>query len=63
MAAKSPIENTMPIRTSPTNSHTWMILIGLFTAVLIALGVRQQGRIKQRRALLSELSEWLIEHE
>ena len=59
----SPIEHVKPIRTSPANANGWTLMIGLLTILLIALSVRQRVRIKQRRALLNELSQWLIEHE
>ena len=52
-----------PIPTPPPTLHLMNYLIGIVVLALIALIVRRRIRLNQRRKLLAELSQWLIEHD
>jgi len=58
-----PVDASIPAQNSPSTSQILNYIIGLFVLVLIALIQRKRVRMKQRRRLLTELSQWLIEHD
>lgn len=59
----SPVDASLPTPSSFSTSQVLNCIIGLFVLVLIILLFHQRVRRQQRQRLLTELSQWLLEHE
>ena len=59
---QKPVSPMRP-ETKPATLHLMNYVVGLLIILCIAWLIRQRVRIKQRRRLLTELSQWLIEHD
>ena len=58
---KSSVNASIP--TSSSSAEILDCVVGLFVLVLIVLILRRRVHLKHRRRLLTELSQWLVEHE